>query len=172
MPRLAKLLVLLLLGAALAAPPAQAQIRIEPIPPHVKPQWTQVPNTPGVYYAPNIPTDVFRYRGQYYFFWEGYLYRGSKARGPWKNVTNVPGWFYQIDPSYFKTAQKVGTPAPGTPAAPAPTPQKEIKGPEETPETPQATTAPAPTPTPAPTPAPEKKEGAPPAPAEPAPKVM
>ncbi len=159
MPRLARLLlVVLLLGVALAALPARAQIRIEPIPPHVKPQWTLVPNSPGVYYAPNIPTDVFRYRGKYYFFWGGYIYQGKKATGPWKSVTDVPVWFYKIDPALFKTARKEG--APATPAPPL-TP--EIKGPEETPETPA--------PTPAPTPTPEKG-GAPPATEGDAPKVM
>jgi hypothetical protein len=165
MPRLTRLLVLLLLSVALASPPAWTQIRIEPIPPHVKPQWTPVPNTTGVYYAPNIPTDVFRYQGKYYFFWGGYLYQGKKPTGPWKDVIDVPAWFYQIDPSLFKTAQKEGAPAFTSPAppgpAPIPPPAPEVKGPEETPETPQVTPPPAPTP-----------GGVPPAPEGESPKVM
>ena len=82
MPGLLKLLTAAVLGLALAAAPVAAQdIHIDPMPPHVKPQWTPVPNVPGVFYAPNMPTDVFRHGSKYYFYWEGYLYRGSKPQG-------------------------------------------------------------------------------------------
>ena len=147
MARVIGLLITLALAAGLAGSPAPAQIRIEPIPPHVKPQWTTVPGAPQVYYAPNIPTDVFRYRGKYYFFWEGYLYRGNRPTGPWKDVKDVPAWFYQIDPAYFKTARKEGAPAPppaaapSEPTAPAPPafemPQVEIPPPTPPPSQPE-----------------------------------
>ncbi len=151
-----QLLTAAVLGLALAAGPVAAQdIHIEPIPPRVKPQWTPVPNVPGVYYAPNIPTDVFRRGSKYYFYWEGYLYRGSKAKGPWKSVKQPPDWFSAIDPSLFKTAQKQGAPPPSAPPA----------GPSE--GIVPIPSAPAPPPPP---PAPEKKE-APAAPGE-SPKVM
>ncbi len=117
MPGLVRLLLAAALLLTLSAPPAACQdIRIEPIPPHVRPKWTPVPNVKGVYYAPNIPTDVFRHGGKYYFYWGGYLYRGSKPRGPWKSVTKVPAWFSDIDPSLFKTAAA----GPGGPAAEPP----------------------------------------------------
>ncbi len=178
MPGILNLLLAAALGLALSGTPAAAQdIRIEPIPPHVKPQWTPVPNVPGVFYAPNIPTDVFRHGSKYYFYWQGYLYRGSKPRGPWKSVTRIPAWFSEIDPSLFKTAGTApggppeagapttappGLPGPGTPPGPAPglPPAPPAPGPEAAPPA-------------APTPAPEKP-GEPPVPSQPgeAPKVM
>jgi hypothetical protein len=158
-----KLIAAAILGLALtAAPLAAQQIRIEPIPPHVKPQWTPVPKASGVFWAPNIPTDVFRHGSKYYFYWAGFLYQGNKARGPWKGMAKVPAWFSEIDPSYFKTAKKeLPTPPPGQPGGPALTPEKVIPIP------------PAPAPAPAPAPPPPKEE-APATPAAPAkvPKVM
>jgi hypothetical protein len=99
-------LVLALAGAVQAA----TDIRINPIPPQVQPQWTPVPNAPGVDWAPNLPTDVFRHGTKYYFYWEGHLFKGSEPSGPWKFVGEPPGWFSQIDPGYFKTMQ-TGQPA-------------------------------------------------------------
>ncbi len=150
MSRLITLLLAVTLGLFLAGTQASAQdIRIEPIPAKTKPKWTPVPNAPGVYWAPNIPTDVFRHGSRYYFFWAGYLYHSNKARGPWKVVEKVPDWFSQIDPSYFKTFK------PGEPAAPS-------TGPPGAPEglgpAPPEGAPPAP---PAPAPAPEKKPEAP-----------
>lgn len=154
------LLVLILLAAG-AAPAAAQDIRIEPIPPQVKPQWTPVPNASGVYWAPNIPTDVFRHGSKYYFYWAGYLYQGSKAKGPWKALTKVPAWFGEIDLAYFKTAKKE---QPTAPAAPAAGPTEGIVPKPPAPIPPEA----AP-PTPA---VPEAgKEGSPAAPQPPAPGI-
>ena len=152
MAGLIRLLVATTLGLALSGAPVAAQdIRINPVPPHVRPQWTQVPNAPGVYYAPNLPTDVFRRGSKYYFYWQGYLYRGNKAKGPWKSVTKVPAWFSEIDPSYFKTAKKEApTPPPVLPGGPPGAPEGGVPIP------------PAPAPPkiapPGPAPAPEKEE--------------
>jgi hypothetical protein len=109
-----KLLAVLALVAAPQAAGAQ-DIRINPVPPGSKPQWTQVPGAPQVSWAPNLPTDVFRYRGKYYFFWGNFFYQGPRPEGPWKSVVKVPEVFYQVDPAYFKTVK----PAGGAPAAPA-----------------------------------------------------
>lgn len=139
-----KLVAAAILGVAFTAMPLTAQdIRIEPIPPQVKPQWTQVPNAPGVFWAPNIPTDVFRHGSKYYFYWAGYLYQGSKPQGPWKGLTKVPAWFAEIDPTYFKTVKKEPpTAPPAAPTAPsegvAPTPLAPSPGPEEAPGAPAA----------------------------------
>jgi hypothetical protein len=183
MPGLLQLLIASMLGLALSGAPVAAQdIRIEPIPPHVKPQWTPVPNVSGVYYAPNLPTDVFRRGSKYYFYWQGYLYRGSKPKGPWKSVTKIPAWFSEIDPSLFKTAASgPGGPPAGPPGGLAPMPPTP-PGPGTPPGPAEglapATPAPAPaspeaTPPAAPVPSPEKS-GEPPVPSEPGqgPKVM
>jgi hypothetical protein len=160
MPRLATLFLLLALGLALNGSPALGQdIRINPVPPGVKPQWTKVPEAPQVAWAPNLPTDVFRYRKQYYFFWAGYFYQGPKPEGPWKAVTQVPQVFYNVDPTHFKTAK----PAEETPAAPGqPAPEHKSKVIEIPPATP---------PSPAP-PAPAEPQPGPQEPPPPAPKVM
>lgn len=111
-----KLLVIMAVVAATQAAGAQ-DIRIDPVPPGVKPQWTKVPGAPQVSWAPNLPTDVFRYRGKYYFFWANFFYQGPRPEGPWKSVVKVPEVFYQVGPTYFKTAKKAGG-APAAPAAP------------------------------------------------------
>jgi hypothetical protein len=120
-----KLLVILALAAVPWAAGAQ-DIRINPVPPGLKPQWTKIPGASQVSWAPNLPTDVFRYRGKYYFFWENYFYRGPAPQGPWKLVGKVPEVFYDIAPAYFKTVKKAaGTPAaPAASAEPAPPPPK------------------------------------------------
>jgi hypothetical protein len=126
MAGLIRLLIIAVLGLVLSGAPVAAQdIRIEPIPPHVKPQWTPVPDVPGVFWAPNIPTDVFRHGTKYYFYWEEYLYQGNQPKGPWKSVTKAPDWLGTIAPKYFKTLdKKPGVPPEGlTAAPPAPAPE-------------------------------------------------
>jgi hypothetical protein len=147
MARVLGFLAIMGLAAALAGAPALAQdIRINPVPPHIKPNWTPVPGAPGVSYAPNLPTDVFKYQGKYYFFWENYLYSSKKPGGPWKSVTQVPAWFVQIDPAYFKTIRReapAGVPG-GSPAS-APVPAPETAAPTAPPQPEQAPeTAPPP----------------------------
>ncbi len=122
-----RLLVAAALVLALAgAPRAATDIRINPVPPQVQPQWTPVPNAPGVDWAPNLPTDVFRHGTRYYFYWEGNLFQGSKPSGPWKIVSEPPGWFPAIGPTYFKT-MKTGPPAgPAAPPGPGPAPPEAL----------------------------------------------
>lgn len=117
--RLINILVSLSLAAVLSGAASWAQeLRIIPVPPQVRPQWTPVPGAPKVYYAPNLPTDLFRYRGSYYFYWEGYLYKGKTPQGPWKSVKEAPPFFYQIDPAYFKTVRKGEKGGEGGPTPP------------------------------------------------------
>ncbi|MFA5111791.1 MAG: hypothetical protein WC443_10330 [Desulfobaccales bacterium] len=157
MSRLAISFIILALGLALTGTAALAQdINIIPVPPDVKPQWTPIPGASQVSWAPNIPTDVFRYRGKYYFFWENYFYRGDQPEGPWKVVEKVPQVFYHIDPSYFKTAKQAGAPAAPAPPEEPPLPKAKII--EIPPATPLA-------PAPEVTPGPEE-------PSPPPPKVM
>jgi hypothetical protein len=115
-------LVLAFAGAPLAA----TDIRINPVPPQVQPQWTPVPNAPGVDWAPNLPTDVFRNGTRYYFYWEGNLFQGRKPSGPWKFVIEPPGWFSEIDPIYFKTVKKEQPAGSAAPPGPGPSPPKAL----------------------------------------------
>ena len=120
-------LLLLALAALVAVPEAfgASDININPVPPGVKPRWVKVPGAPQVSWAPNLPTDVFRYGGKYYFYWENYLYQGSAPEGPWKAVVKVPEAFYQVDPAYFKTVKPAGE-APAAPAGSTPSPKAKI----------------------------------------------
>jgi hypothetical protein len=171
MARLAGLLLVLLFTAA-AIPAGAQDIRINPVPPHVKPQWTPVPGASGVDYAPNLSVDLFRYKSQFYLFWAGLLFKSHQPQGPWSLVKDTPPFFYQIDPKYFKTVkQPAAKPPASTPAAPAPEPSapETTPAPERPAPPPPATTpAPAAPPPPPPetTPAPESptppKEPAPP----------
>ena len=130
------LLVILALAAVPEAFGAQ-DIRINPVPPGVKPQWTQVPGTPQVSWAPNLPTDVFRYRSKYYFFWQNYFYQGPAPEGPWKSVVKVPKVFHQVAPAYFKTVRPAAA-APAAPAGSAPSPKaKTIEVPPTAPRSPR-----------------------------------
>jgi len=156
-----KLLAIVALVAAPQAAGAQ-DIRINPVPPGVKAQWTQVPGAPQVSWAPNLPTDVFRYRGKYYFFWENYFYQGPRPEGPWKLVGKVPEVFYRVDPAYFKTVKKAGE-APAATGEATPSPKAKIID--------IAPTAPPAQAPPEPGSAPSGSPEAPGAPA-PAPKVM
>lgn len=157
MPSFKRLLVVLALGVALHGAPAGAQdIRIIPIPPKVKPQWTPVPGAPQVYYAPNIPTDVFKHRGRYYFYWEGSLFSSRKPSGPWKAVSEAPEFFSRIGPEYFKTLRKeepaskppaepeAAPPAETAPASPPGTakPESQAPEPEAAPQVPEPEEAP------------------------------
>lgn len=110
------LVLLALLAPALAVTPAAGErLRIIPVPPNVVAQWTPIPDLPQVYYAPNLPTDVFKHRGRYYFFWAGSWYQSRKLKGPWTSLKNPPAIISRIQASYFKTLPKGGAEAPGEP---------------------------------------------------------
>jgi hypothetical protein len=98
---------------------------INPVPPNLKPQWTRVPGAPRVSWAPNLPTDVFRYRGTYYFFWENFFYQGPRPEGPWKLAGKVPEVFYNVPPAYFKTVKPAGE-APAATGVATPSPKAKI----------------------------------------------
>ena len=80
-----------------------SDILINPLPPHLTPNWVPIPGAPQTYYAPNLPTDVFRYQGRFYFYWEGYLYAAASPQGPWKSV---------FEPRPFSTALTPGISKP------------------------------------------------------------
>ena len=101
------LLMLIITGLAFSATPVDAQQSgvqqlISQMLFGLNPQWAQVPGAPGVQYAPNTNTDLFRYDNRYYYQHEGSWYRGSNFNGPWQRVQNVPRRFHQIEAPYFR----------------------------------------------------------------------
>jgi len=155
---LPRLLGLLLLAAlALTGPALAEKLNIIPVPPQVQPQWTPLPANPRVSYAPNVPTDVFRYRARYYLFWEGSWYRSGSLKGPWKLLTRVPPALAYLDTSAFKQTQKRQAPPPAPQVTPPPLPPG-TAGPPPAPQPPPPEEAPPP--------------GAPPGEPPPAPKMM
>ncbi len=106
---------LLVSGLILLSTSASAQtLRIIPVPPGVKPQWQKVAGAPNVSFAPNIPTDVFRYRGRYYLNWDGAWFGSRTLKGPWELSSRPPRALDSIPPSYFKTASRgPAMPGPG-----------------------------------------------------------
>jgi hypothetical protein len=185
--RLRRLFQVLLLLAALSAAGGGAtagaeRLRINPLPPNTVPQWTPMPDLPQVSHAPNLPTDVFRHQGKYYFYWEGFWYKSHKdAKGPWIRMHQPPAILLRINPSYFKPVAKTPVrppgqppgppvPPPPPPVPPAP-PEEGLITPEGRPAVPPAPVVPQPTPPAPPPPPPEAEPPAPPPPPEPPPEV-
>ena len=130
------LAILAVLAAALTGSPAGAErLRIIPVPPNVVAQWTPMPDLPQVSYAPNLPTDVFRHRGRYYFYWEGIWYQSKNIKGPWTRLQHPPAILSRIQTSYFKTLPRGGAQPPGAGAPVAPPPEGLVT-PEGTPAVP------------------------------------
>jgi hypothetical protein len=171
--RLIKLLAALAVAAlALTGGPAAAErLRIIPVPPNVTAQWTPLPDLPQVSYAPNIPTDVFKHRGRYYFFWEGVWYQSKTVKGPWTRQDRPPAVLSHIQAAYFKTLPKGGAQPPGAGAPALPpaggmvTPEGQPMAPPPLPPIPE-TAAPAPPAPPAEAVAPPPEAVTPPQPPE------
>jgi hypothetical protein len=103
MVRLAKGISLLFLLALLLGNQALAQpVSPAPFPPDPAPRWAPVPEVGGVYYAPNLGQDLFRYGGQYYYYNQGLWQIARALTGPWQVIVNPPQVFYNIGPTYFK----------------------------------------------------------------------
>lgn len=160
------LAILAALATALAGSPAGAQrLRIIPVPPNVVAQWTPMPDLPQVSYAPNLPTDVFRHRGRYYFYWEGIWYQSKKIKGPWTGLQHPPAILSRIQTAYFKTLPRGGAQPPGA-AAPGAPPAEGFLTPEGRPAVPPP---PAPEPAAPVTPVPLPETAQPPEQATPPP---
>jgi hypothetical protein len=54
------MLVVLITGLTLSAASVRAQQFSPPLPPGITPEWAPIPGAPGVHYAPNANTDLFR----------------------------------------------------------------------------------------------------------------
>jgi len=82
-------------------PPEWAAYRPQ-LPPGLTPQWTPIPGAPGVHYAPNANTDLFRYGQSYYYQHDGKWYQTRNMAGPWQRVNDVPRSFRRVEAPYFK----------------------------------------------------------------------
>ena len=76
-----------------------------PFSPDLTPQWTPIPGAPGVHYAPNANTDLFRYGQRYYYQHDGKWYQGRNLAGPWQRVQDVPGVFARSRPLILSSPQ-------------------------------------------------------------------
>lgn len=105
----------LLLGGILWAGVVLAQtLRMVPVPPHLKPNWTSVPENPKVFHAPNVPADIFRGPGGYYLFLGSSWYHSRTLNGPWTLLPQVPEFLTALGPGVFKSSR----PQPLKPAGP------------------------------------------------------
>ncbi len=93
MTRTLRVLLAVLLVTALLPLPAQPLVPLPPtVPPGVSPEWTPVPGTPGVEYAPNLKVDLFRHGGLYYYWVaEPMAHRGYPHRALEADVRGAPG---------------------------------------------------------------------------------
>jgi len=108
-------------GAAVAAQGVRIDIGLgtPSVPPVVittPPRLVVVPGT-SVYYAPEVPTDYFRYNGRYYTVVNDVWSTAPAYHGPWvtiqigqvpRPVRSVPVDYYKIPPGHLK---KHGPPA-------------------------------------------------------------
>lgn len=103
MRQLSEVLLLLAVFLLLAGQALQAQPRVVPLPPDLAPRWAPVPDAGGVYYAPNLGYDVFRYGSQFYYYNQGLWQIAQALAGPWQVIPNPPQEFFNIGPTYFKS---------------------------------------------------------------------
>lgn len=112
MSRLIKILLITTLLAAFVAPawcqpavppPPQELALPAPVPPGVAPAWTPVPTSPRVFYAANIPGDLFLLHQKYYYYSRGLWYRSKHLPGPYRPVRQLPKALYRVDRRFFKT---------------------------------------------------------------------
>jgi hypothetical protein len=104
MKHLRKLLPLVLVMLLCGVQNLMAQPQHVPAPPaNLAPRWAPVPQVSGVYYAPNLSQDLFRFGNRLYYFSQGLWLMAQALNGPWQVIPNPPPVFYNIDPTYFKT---------------------------------------------------------------------
>jgi len=85
-------------------PPEWAAPRL-PFSPDLTPQWTPIPGAPGVHYAPNANTDLFRYGQRYYYQHDGKWYQATTSRVRGKGFRTSPGVFAKSRPIILSSPQ-------------------------------------------------------------------
>jgi WXXGXW repeat (2 copies) len=109
---LAAAAALLWSGASAAGPDVRIDIGlgVPPIVHATPPQLVVVPGT-SVYYAPDVPSNYFFYKGRYYTVANGVWSRAPAYNGPWAviqigqvppPVLAVPLEYYKIPPGHLK----------------------------------------------------------------------
>ena len=100
----------ILLVLAMVAPiPIVAQVNITiqfPLPPPIvfaaPPEVIAMPETNGVYVAPDIDADLYFWNGFWWRLWEGRWYRSVYYDQGWVYYNYVPSFYFYIDP-YWRT---------------------------------------------------------------------
>src|SRR4029453_6991821 len=73
------------------------------------PRLVVVPDTPSVYYAPDLPYNYFRYGGQYYTYHDDAWFLPPSYGGPWayvelgrvpRPIRVVPTRYYRVRPRH------------------------------------------------------------------------
>lgn len=59
-----------------------------------------MPDTRGVYVVPDIDADMFFWNGWWWRPWEGRWYRSRYYNRGWAHYSNVPGFYYDVDPGW------------------------------------------------------------------------
>jgi len=98
--------ILLMLAIVVPIPTmAQINVNIEiPLPPPIEfaapPEVIAMPETDGVYVAPDIDVDLFFWNGFWWRLWEGRWYRSGYYDRDWAYYNNVPSFYFNIDPHW------------------------------------------------------------------------
>jgi len=64
------------------------------------PEVIVMPETDGVYVAPDIDVDLFFWNGFWWRLWEGRWYRSAYYDRDWAYYNNVPSFYFNIDPHW------------------------------------------------------------------------
>lgn len=98
--------LLLSAGCYIVATPHEAVV--VPLPPPVivlpaPPRLVLIPEI-GIYYAPDIEVELYVRGGVWFYFYNGYWYKGRDHRGPWVHVPahKLPRGFTKIPPGLRK----------------------------------------------------------------------
>jgi len=98
--------ILLVLAIVVPIPTiAQININVEiPLPPPIEfaapPEVIVMPETDGVYVAPDIDVDLFFWNSFWWRLWEGRWYRSTYYDRDWAYYNNVPRFYFNVDPHW------------------------------------------------------------------------
>src|SRR6266446_8205226 len=94
---------LYLAGCAVVIGPPRGRVVVAPPPIVVEaePRVVLIPGT-GVYYAPDVTTNMYVVGGVWYYLYDGRWFRGRSYRGPWAfvNERHVPSGLRRIPPEF------------------------------------------------------------------------